>query len=129
MSRIEIDASEVDRHALDLSKAPGRIQRRAPKTLRKGAFDVKQRLRRDALGHAYLPGLAAKANYDEFNPLSYEIGFDKSEQGHLGNVAVYGTSNNAPIMSSPADHLRLEMPTILRYLADDAEESVLGGAR
>lgn len=127
--KIKIDASEVDRLALDLSKAPGRIQRRAPKTLRKGAFDVKQRLRRDASGHAYLPGLAATAAYDEMTPLSYEIGFDKSGQGHLGNVAVYGTPNNAPIMGSPADHLRLEMPTILRYLGDDAEESVLGDGK
>jgi hypothetical protein len=126
---ISWDASEVNRLATDLSKAPGRIQRAAPKTLRKGAFDVKQRLRRDAEGHAYLPGLAAKAAYSEFNPLSYEIGFDKDGQGHLGNVAVYGTSNNAPIMSSPADHLRLELPTITRHLGDDGEDSVFGGAR
>lgn len=126
---IEFDSSEVKRLALDLSGAPGRIQRRAPKTLRKGAFDVKQRLRRDAEGHAYLPGLAAKAAYSEFTPLSYEIGFDKGSTGSLGNVAVYGTSNNAPIMSSPADHLRLELPTILRHLADDGEESVLGDGK
>lgn len=128
MTRIEFDASEVRSLALDLSKAPGRIQRRAPKTLRKGAFDVKQRLRRDAEGHAYLPGLAAKAAYDEMTPLSYEIGIDKGGQGDLGNVAVYGTSNNAPIMSHPETHLRLEMPTILRHLGDDGEDSVLGGA-
>lgn len=124
---IEFDSREVNQLAIDLSKAPGRIQRSAPKTLRKGAFDVKQRLRRDASGHAYLPGLAAKAAYTEFTPLSYEIGFDKGGQGSLANVAVYGTSNNAPIMSSPADHLRLELPTIMRYLGDDGEDAVLGG--
>lgn len=126
--KIEFDSSEVNSLAADLSKAPGRIQRAAPKTLRKGAFDVKQRLRADATGHGYLPGLAAKANYDEITPLSYEIGIDKGGQGSLGNVAVYGTSNNSPIMSHPETHLRLEMPTILRHLGDDGEDAVLGGA-
>lgn len=124
---IEFDSREVNQLAIDLSKAPGRIQRSAPKTLRKGAFDVKQRLRKDASGHGHLPYLQGKVNYDELTPLSYEIGFDKGEQGSLANVAVYGTANNAPVMSSPADHLRLEVPKIMRYLGDDGEDAVLGG--
>lgn len=124
---ISFDASEVRSLALDLSKAPGRIQRTAPKTLRKGAFDVKQRVRADATGHNFLSKLPAAVNYDELTPLSYEIGIDKGAQGSLGNVAVYGTSNNAPVMSHPETHLRLEMPTILRHLGDDGEDAVFGG--
>lgn len=126
--RIEFDSSEVNTLAADLSRAPGRVQRAAPKTLRKGAFDVKQRLRVDATGHNYLRGLPAAANYDELTSLSYEIGFDKGGQGALGNVAVFGTSNNAPVMSHPETHLRLELPTIMRHLGDDGEDAVFGGA-
>jgi hypothetical protein len=40
---------------------------------------------------------------------------------------VYGTSNNAPVMGTPMDALRLELPAILRHLGEDAEDAVLGG--
>lgn len=129
MTNIEVEHSQVDRLAVDLSKAPGRIQRRLPKVLEVGAFKTKRNLQRMASGHRYLPGLAGAVSYDRLAELEYEIGFDKRGQGKLANVAVYGTSNNAPVMGTPLDALRMELPAILRNLADAAEDSVLGGEK
>lgn len=126
MSKIEFDASEVKTLALDLSKAPGRIQRKAPQVLKVGAFKTKRNLQRMASGHNYLSGLSGAVSYDAITPLHYEIGFDKEGQGHLANIAVYGSVNNAPVMGTPADALRMELPAMLRHLSDEAEDSVLG---
>lgn len=128
MTRIEFDASEVANLSLDLSRAPGRIQRSAPKVLETGAFKTKRNLQRMAKGHRFLGGLDSAVAYDALTPLHYEIGFDKGGVGSLANVAVYGTSNNAPVMGSPRDALRLELPSILRHLEDEGEDAVLGGA-
>jgi hypothetical protein len=128
VSKIEFDASEVRSLALDLSKAPGRIQRSAPKVLEVGAFKTKRNLQRMASGHRFLGGLDSAVAYDALTPLHYEIGFDKGGVGSLANVAVYGTSNNAPVMGTPMDALRLELPSIMRHLSDEGEDAVLGGA-
>lgn len=126
--RLEWDTSQVNRLAVDLSEAPGRIQRKAPKVFEVAANKIKKSLRSDASGHDYLKsGFAAKVNYDRLDPLAYEIGFDDEGQGELANIAVYGSINNSPVMKSPVEHARLETPHIQRHLADAGEESVLGG--
>lgn len=125
---ISFDASEVKALALDLSKAPGRIQRKAPKVIETGAFKTKRNLQRMAKGHRYLSGLGGAVAYDRIADLEYEIGFDKGGVGSLANVAVYGTSNNAPVMGSPLDALRMELPAIMRHLGDEGEDAVFGGA-
>lgn len=127
MGGIEFDTSEVNRLAVDLSKAPGRIQRRAPKVFARGAFEIKNRLKRDASGHGHLPQLDRYVSYDKLGPLSYEIGFDPVGQGKLENIAVYGSVNNAPVMQSPLYHAEREAAEILRHLGDEGEDSVLGG--
>lgn len=124
------DTSEVNRLAADLSRAPSRIQRAAPKVFEVAANKIKKSLRRDASGHDYLQsGFEFKVNYDRLGPIAYEIGFDDEGQGELANIAVFGSVNNAPIMQSPADHARLELPHIERHLGDEGEEAVLGGPR
>ena len=128
--KLEWDTSEVNRLAVDLSQAPGRIQRKAPKVFEVGANKIKKTLRADASGHDYLKsGFAAKVNYDRFGPLDYEVGFDDEGQGELANIAVFGSINNAPVVKSPLEHARLELPSIERHLGDAGEESVLGGER
>ena len=120
------DTSEVDRLAVDLSQAPGRIQRAAPKVFEVAANKIKKSLRRDASGHDYLQsGFAEKVNYDRLGGIAYEIGFDDVGQGELAGIAVYGSVNNAPVMGSPADHAVLEIPHMLRHLGDEGEEAVL----
>lgn len=128
MSRFEWDTSEVSTLATDLSKAPNRIQRRAPKVFEVGAYKTKQNLKRMASGHEYLPGLDGAVAYDRHSDLNYEVGFDKVGQGNLANIAVYGSVNNAPVMGTPMDALRIELSSIERHLAGEGESAVLGGA-
>lgn len=126
---IEWDYSDVNAVALDLSKAPGRLQRSAPKVFARGAFETKGRIQRDATGHRRLAGLPARVSYDKLGDLDYEIGFDKEGQGNLAVFAVHGSIHNAPVMSSPAEHLRRELPEITRHLGTEAENAVFGGRR
>lgn len=128
-NRISWDASEVNHLAIDLSQAPGRMQRKAPKVFARGAFEIKNRIQRAASGHRHLPHLDDHVSYDSLGPLSYEIGFDKRGQGSLANIAAFGSVNNAPVMQSPAMLARHEIPEILRHLGDTGEESVLGDGR
>ncbi len=121
------DTSQANRLALDLSKAPDRIQRTAPKVFYVGINKAKKNLKRDASRHDYLPKLAAHVGYDKLGELEYELGFNKVGQGNLANIAVYGSVNNAPVMGTPADALRLELPHIVRHLGDEGADAVLGG--
>lgn len=133
MDHIDIDSREVETLALDLSKAPGRIQRKAPGVLRRGAVEIKKGMRRDFFsqpkvrGHrGYYPKVARAINYDELTPYDYEIGVDKnSDQGPLAHILAFGSVNNAPVVDKNAA-LRRELPIIQEHLADAAEESVLG---
>src|SRR5689334_12657901 len=127
MTRLHWDTDEVDRLAVDLSEAPGRMQRKARAVFARGAFEIKGRIKRDASGHDYLPSLDNHVSYTKFGPLDYEIGFDKVGQGNLANIAVYGSVNNAPVMESPLMAARREIPAIERHLGDAGEEAVLGG--
>lgn len=129
MTRLHWDTSEVNRLAVDLSEAPGRAQRKAPAVFARGAFEIKNRIKRAASGHGHLPSLDAHVSYDHLGFLDYEIGFDKRGQGNLANIAVYGSINNAPIMETPAMLARPELREIERHLGDVGEESVLGGDR
>lgn len=125
MSKIEFDNSEVNRLSVDLSKAPIRVQRRAPKVMETGAYKIKQEMKQDASGHRHLPELDQHLSYDALTPLDYEIGFDKKGQGNLANIAAFGSVNNPPVMDHTAG-LRREIPHILRHLSDTAADSVLG---
>jgi len=127
--KLEWDTSELNRLSVDLSGAPGRVQRKAPKVFARGAFEIKKRIERAASGHDYLPDLDRHVGYSKLGDLEYEIGFNKVGQGSLGNIAVYGSINNAPVMESPAMLARPESREIERHLGDAGEESVLGDGR
>lgn len=134
MARIHFDTSEVERLAVDLSKAPGRIQRKAPKAMHKAAFNIKRDMRKDLRDGMYshrathIPQMPSKINYDRLDMLglAYEIGIDKVGQGNLGNFAAFGSINNAAIFDHTAS-MRAEIPRLLNALGDAGEESVLGG--
>ncbi len=130
MVYIKFDTSEVKRLAVDLSEAPSRLQRKAPKVMARGAFQIKKGMRKDASGHNFLSKLSYKVNYDQLDSggLNYEIGFDKVGQGNLANIIVFGSINNAPVFDHTAA-LRRETPLILHHLGDAGEDSVFGGAK
>lgn len=127
MASIHFDTSELNALAIDFSKAPGRIQRAAPKVMHKAAFDIKTRMRRDARGHRYLPHFANEINYDRTDSLglAYEIGFDKRGQGNLANIIAFGSINNAPVYDFYGA-LTIEALTLGTKLADAGHDSVFG---
>lgn len=128
MTRFRWDTDQVERLAVDLSEAPRRVQQSAPKVLLVGINKAKKNLKRMASGHDYLPHLDGQVEYDRLGMFEYELGFNKRGQGNLANIAVYGSVNNAPVMGSPADALRLELPSIMRHLGDEGSDAVLGAS-
>lgn len=125
---IRWDTDQVDRLSIDLSRAPGRIQKSAPHVLLVGINKAKKNLKRMASGHDYLPDLPGHVEYDRLSPLEFELGFNKVGQGNLANIAVYGSVNNAPVSGSPADALRIELPQIMHHLGDEGEDAVLSAS-
>jgi hypothetical protein len=126
--RIHIDDSELERLEVDISAAPGRLQRNASEATVKGARRIRAEMSIDAAGHRYLPRFAKSPDYELLTPLEAEIGHKprNKKQGSLAHILFYGSVNNAPIgdyMAGP----RRALPHVERIYADAAEESVLGG--
>lgn len=128
---VHFDTSEVDRLAVDLRQAPGRIQREAPKVMKKGALKIKEGMGDDFSGHSHAPHLGTAAMEFEQTDgigLAYEIGELDSGGPQWGIAAIlaFGTSNNAATVDHTAA-LRRELPALQHHLGDAAEDSVFGG--
>lgn len=124
--RIEFDDSELRRLEVDISEAPGRLQRNFGPTMKRGARLVEREMKRDASGHRYLPHLADATSHDVLGPWEAEIGLGPDGgQGSLAHIIVYGSVNNDPVYDHTAGLRRAE-PRIVKMFADTAEESVLG---
>ena len=125
-----IDTSDAKRLSVDLAKAPGRLQRRAPRTMKRSALEVKRRMQEDFSGHRYAGGVPFSLEFEQLDGLglAYEVGELDSAGRQWGIAAIlaFGTANNAPRVDHTAG-LRRELPSIVRHLADDGEDSVLGG--
>ncbi len=120
------DTSELNALAADFSAGPGRLQRATPRVLERSAKRVQATTKADAAGHRNLDDLAGTVGRSRIGTLEYEVGFDKRGQGNLANILVFGSINNGPIMSSPADHARRDVPFLERDAADMAEGAALG---
>jgi hypothetical protein len=127
---IEADATEVRRAEVDISRAPGRMQRNAHATTLKGARRVAREMRTDARGHRYLPKLPKAVSYDMLTALEAEIGLGpkKGTQGSLAHIIAYGSVNNAPVYDHTAG-IRRATPAIERDYAEAGEASVFGGVK
>jgi len=112
-----MDASQVDKLAIDLGKAGRRATLGAIAVIEHGALNIKNGMKADFTGHGHAPAIPRAVNYD-VRGLSAEIGVDKrGPQGGLGNILAFGTSKNAAVL----DHtraLRDETPNIEKFLAD-----------
>lgn len=130
MSRWHIDASEVDRLAVDMRGADRRIIEGARPVMKRAAVNVKRRMRRDFSGHKYAGGVPFSLEFEQTDAhgLGYEIGeLDSAgRQWGLAAILAYGTSNNAPVVDHTAA-LRGEAPLLDKHLGDVAEDAVLGG--
>lgn len=129
---VHVDASQVNRLAIDLSGAPERIQHDAHRTMERTALEVKRRMKDDFSGHPYAPHVPLSLEYQRVDTdgLAYEIGELDSAgpQWGLAAILAFGTSNNAPVVDYTAG-LRREIPVMLEHLGANAEDAVLGGLR
>lgn len=122
------DKREMDRVAVDLTRAPGRVQRNSSTVMRRFASRVARGMRADASGHRYLDQLPSTVSHGQTGPLRHEVGFDKRGQGKLAHIIVFGSVNNAPVFDNAAS-VRRELPRATDSLADAGEDSILGGPR
>jgi len=116
--QVRLDGRELDRLAVDLTTAPLKaIAALGPVAHRAGA-QIKSGIRRNASGHSRLPGLARAVSYDvsmSGTSVTVDVGFDKSGQGNLANIAVYGTSDTAPFVDIDAP-LAAEVPKFMAWV-------------
>lgn len=124
-----IDGRELEQLVADLSKAPGRVQRGAPKTLRRSAALVDVAMKEDASGHRHLSkgaqNLAKHVSHEMLDPFTAEIGIEYKGIGKIAHIIAFGSVNNAPVYDKDAG-LRRSEPQILEWFAQMGEDSVLG---
>lgn len=136
--RVRHEADELRELALDLSRAPFRVQRAAAKTMqsRVGPL-VAREMRRDAEGHQgnyfgrpgteFVTPLDQHVSHEMLDPYTVEVGIESKGAGKLAHIIVYGSVNNGPVY----DHMagpRRALPRVWEMLAQVGEDSVLGGA-
>lgn len=124
---IKWDDLQLRELAVDLTEAPGRIQRAAPKALDKGADLVQQGMKKDARGHRFLPRFPRAITKSTIDRFTREIGFETTPgtQGRLAHIILYGSVNNLPVYDYTAA-LRRSTPAIEELLAGTGEDAVLG---
>lgn len=127
---IEIDDRELRTLEVDISQAPGRMQRHATDATVAGLKEITRQMKIDAKGHRYLPRFGRAPDYQLITTLEGEAGFRprNRKQGSLAHILLYGSVNNGPIYDYLAGPTRA-MPKVEKTYADAAETSVLGSGR
>lgn len=127
---VHFDTSEVNRLIADMTRASGRLQRKAPRTMKRSALEIKRRMMADFSGHRYARAVPFSLEMQQLDShgLSWEIGELDSAGAQWGLAAIlaYGTSNNAPVVDHTAALWR-EAPVMALHLGADAEDAVFGG--
>ena len=114
-----IDASEVHALAADFYAAPAKVMAAIVPVASRAGVAMKRTMKKDASGHGHLPGLSNHVEYDlesSATEVRVEVGFRKSGQGNLANIAAFGSVNNAPVMDITRS-LTGEVPNFLRWVA------------
>lgn len=126
-SGFELDDSELRKLEIDLTEAPGRIQRAGHKTLGRAGALVDKGMQADARGHRFLPRLPKSVSHEFIDFWTMEVGLGPipRTQGRLAHIIVYGSVNNLPVYDHTAA-LRRSTPAILEMFAGDVEDSTLG---
>jgi hypothetical protein len=122
-----IDASELEALAADLLAAPARVIPALVPTANKAGVNMKRSLRKAASGHKGLPRLPASIEYEvDVAPTNVTVNagwLHPTGQGHLENIAVYGTSRTAPVVNI-VPPLTDEVPRFMQYVARAAAEAL-----
>lgn len=124
---VEIDDHQLRQLEVDLTEAPGRVQRTAPKALKRGAEIVDRAMKKDARGHRFLPKIPRSITHSMIDRWTAEIGFSpiRGTQGRLAHIILYGSINNAPVWDYTAG-LRRSEPEVLELMARAGEDATLG---
>ena len=123
-----IESFEIRNLAADLAAAGLGVAAKAKGVVTKGALNVKKDARKLISGPPTARAYPFSITYDleiEGHTIVAEIGPDKSKnQGALGNILEYGTSNNAPLPHlGPA--LEHEAPNFERFMGDIGSKKIL----
>lgn len=121
-----IDASEVHELAIDLTRAPERLRNNLDEVFKNEASALQGDMRRDASGHRYLPKFAPRLTAEKVGHLDHIVGFNKTGQGNLANLIVFGSVNNAPVYNFYGPLIR-RTPAFVEHLGRIAEDSVFSG--
>lgn len=123
---MHVDAHEVYELALDLETAPARLKDELDEVFRNEADALKRDMRRDAENHRYLPKFARTISAEKVGSLDHIVGFNKTGQGNLANIIVFGSVNNAPVYNFYGPLIR-RTPFFVEHLARIAEAAVFEG--
>lgn len=119
-----MDSSEVHALAARFYAAPPRVMVAIVPVAERAGVAMKKTMKADASGHRHLPGLAAHVNYSiDAGPMqvAVAVGFTKSGQGNLANIAAFGTVRNGPVMDITRG-LRDEVPKFTKWVAKAGAE-------
>ncbi len=126
--RVDWYDAELEALQIDLTGAPRRVQFKAKRTLREKVGPALHReMKRDARGHRFLGHLPKSVTWEMLDDWGIEAGLEPKSrtQGRLAHIIVYGSVNNAPVYDHTAALRRVQSRAVA-WLADDAEDSVLG---
>ena len=114
---VSIDASQVDRLALDLGKAGRRATLDAAAVIGKGALNIKKGMQADISKSPHFKGVAGAISYD-LRGLSAEIGPEIGRgQGSLAFIAAFGASATPAFWDYGAP-LEREVPNLQKFLGE-----------
>jgi hypothetical protein len=132
---IHIDDRELNVLEIDISEAPGRIQRHGRDATIRGLRRINKEMTVDATGHPgnyfgvpgteFDTGLEQHVSYQLMTELSGEVGIEAKGSGLLGGIIAKGSVNNAPAYDYMAGPYRA-LPDVVKEYGETAERSVLG---
>lgn len=122
-----LDSTEVHALAARMQVAPARAMLALVPVAHRAGNKMKSGLRAGARGHRRLPGLATGISYEvTASPVEVRVEagwFNPTGQGHLENIAAFGTSRNAPVMDI-TQPLQAEVKPFMRWVAKVAAEAL-----
>ena len=123
---LRFDARELDALTRELLAAPAKVLPAIVPVAHRAGVNIKATMKKDATGHAHLPGLPRTVEYDiekSLTSVAVDVGFRKEGQGNLANFAAFGSVNNAPVLDITRG-LYEELPNFMRWVAKVGSEAI-----
>ena len=121
---MSLDFGDLEAFARDLDHQGAKVVLAQRQVVKKGALNVKERLRKEAEGHPHAPRLPQSITYDveiQVDEVVAEIG---PEKGGTGSMIFYyiGIGTQGPTLPEPQLAADAEAETMLDYLGKVAED-------